>query len=109
MARRSTKRPYGAEHVPLDVHRATGGRTVQDGPDGEWVVQRVRGGERGYRCPGCDQPVPAGTAHVVAWRTDDWRGAGVEDRRHWHAACFEARGRRGPTTRGAARRPTRGA
>ncbi len=103
MARRSTKRPYGAEHVPLDVQRATGGRTVQDEPDGEWVVQRVRGGERDYRCPGCDQIVPAATPHVVAWRADSWFGDAVEDRRHWHAACWQARGRRGPTRRTPAR------
>jgi hypothetical protein len=99
MSRRSSKRPYGAPHVPLDPERATGGRTVQESPDGEWVVQRVRGSDREYRCPGCDQVVPAGTAHVVAWRTDVWLGEGVEDRRHWHAACWQARERRGPTRR----------
>jgi len=106
MARRSTKRPYGSEHVPLDVQRATGGRTVQDAPDGEWVVQRVRGSEREYRCPGCDQLVATGTPHVVAWRSDGWRD-GLEDRRHWHGACFDARSRRGPTRRGGAPRTGR--
>jgi hypothetical protein len=85
--------------VPLDVDRATGGRRSESGPDGEWTVQRVRGSDREYRCPGCDQLVAAGTPHVVAWRTDDWRGAGVDERRHWHAACWDARGRRGPTRR----------
>ncbi|AEI12945.1 hypothetical protein [Cellulomonas gilvus] len=99
MSRRSSKRPYGAQHVPLDVDRATGGRTVLESADGEWVVQRVRGGDREYRCPGCDQLVPAGTAHVVAWRADAWYGEPVEDRRHWHASCWDARGRRAPTRR----------
>ncbi|MBO9569127.1 MAG: hypothetical protein J7503_09905 [Cellulomonas iranensis] len=98
-SRPSSRRPYGAEHVPLDVDRATGGRRSESGPDGEWTVQRVRGSDREYRCPGCDQLVAAGTPHVVAWRTDDWRGAGVDERRHWHAACWDARGRRGPTRR----------
>ncbi|WP_082131290.1 hypothetical protein [Cellulomonas sp. FA1] len=98
-SRPSSRRPYGAEPVPLDVDRATGGRRSESGPDGEWTVQRVRGSDREYRCPGCDQLVAAGTPHVVAWRTDDWRGAGVDERRHWHAACWDARGRRGPTRR----------
>ncbi|MFC8193386.1 hypothetical protein ACFUMH_17160 [Cellulomonas sp. NPDC057328] len=97
-SRRSARRPYGTEHVPLDVDRATGGRRAEAGPDGEWVVQAVRGSDREYRCPGCDQLVPAGTPHVVAWRTDTWRD-GLEDRRHWHTACWQARGRRGPTRR----------
>ena len=98
-SRRSERRPYGAPYVPLDVDRATGSRRAEAGPDGEWVVQHVRGSDREYRCPGCDQVVTPGTAHVVAWRTDSWRGDGVEDRRHWHGACWQARGRRGPTRR----------
>lgn len=97
-SRRSARRPYGAEHVPLDVERATGGRRAESAADGEWVVQSVRGSDREYRCPGCDQVVPARTPHVVAWRTDTWRD-GLEDRRHWHPACWQARGRRGPTRR----------
>ena len=97
-SRRSGRRPYGADHVPLDLERATGGRSTHSGPDGEWTVQRVRGSEREYRCPGCDQLVAAGLAHLVAWRTDSWRD-GLEDRRHWHTACWEARDRRGPTRR----------
>ncbi|QCB94276.1 hypothetical protein [Cellulomonas shaoxiangyii] len=97
-SRRSLRRPYGTEPPPLDVERATGGRRAESAPDGEWVVQSVRGSDRAYRCPGCDQVVAPGTAHVVAWRTDVWRD-GVEERRHWHAACWQARGRRGPTRR----------
>ncbi|GEL95584.1 hypothetical protein [Cellulomonas composti] len=97
--RRSNKRPYGAQPAPIDVDRATGGRVTQSSSDGEWVVQRVRGGAREYRCPGCDQVVPTGTAHVVAWRADAWFGEAVDDRRHWHSSCWDARGRRGPTRR----------
>jgi len=98
-SRRSTKRPYGAEHVELDLDRATGGRTSQSAPDGEWVVQKVRGSDREYRCPGCDQLVAPGTPHVVAWRSDGLFGEAVDDRRHWHSSCWQARGRRGPTRR----------
>ncbi len=98
-SRKSSKRPYGAAHVPLDLERASGGRRTESAPDGEWVVQQVRGGEREYRCPGCDQLIPPGTAHLVAWRDDDLLGVGVEGRRHWHSSCFGARTRRGPTRR----------
>ena len=95
-SRRSTKRPYGAEHVDLDLDRATGGRTSESAADGEWVVQQVRGSDREFRCPGCDQLVTPGTAHVVAWRADAILGDPVEGRRHWHASCWQARARRRP-------------
>ncbi len=95
-SRRSLRRPYGQGHVELDLDRATGGRSSISGPDGEWVVQRVRGAQREYRCPGCDQLIVPGTAHVVAWRQDDLLGAGVDGRRHWHSSCWAARDRRGP-------------
>ncbi|GAA0668745.1 ATP/GTP-binding protein [Kitasatospora atroaurantiaca] len=59
----------------------------------DWVVQTVAGtAGRHYRCPGCDQEIPPGVGHVVAWPS---HGAGVDDRRHWHRACWAARERRG--------------
>ena len=72
--------------------------------DDEWVVRQVTGSAstRAYRCPGCDQEIRPATPHVVAWpasfREDgsDDEDAGLADRRHWHAACWRARGRRGP-------------
>jgi hypothetical protein len=45
---------------------------------------------RSYRCPGCDQELPGGTPHVVTWPEGH-----EDDRRHWHTACWSARGRRG--------------
>ncbi|MEO7262207.1 MAG: hypothetical protein ABI047_13285, partial [Jatrophihabitantaceae bacterium] len=36
---------------------------------------------RPYRCPGCDQLLPAGLGHLVAWPADD---LDASDRRHWH-------------------------
>ena len=100
-SRPSRKRPWAQPAPELDLARATGGRTVEDADDGSWVVQRVRGSDRPYRCPGCDQLVPPGTAHVVAWRADGLFGAeaALGDRRHWHGACWAARSRRGPTRR----------
>ncbi|MDI2128221.1 ATP/GTP-binding protein [Yinghuangia seranimata] len=61
---------------------------------GEWIVRPVSGAAavKTYRCPGCDHEIPAGVPHVVAWRAD---GVGsVEDRRHWHRACWNNRGNR---------------
>ncbi len=70
------------------IPRAPAGESVEDGH----VVRRVAGSApgRAYRCPGCDHELDGGTPHVVAWpegRSDD--------RRHWHTACWSARGRRG--------------
>lgn len=94
--RRSGKRPYGDEHPELDLDRARGGRYVEDGPDGSWTVQRVSSSEKSYSCPGCRQEIGPGTAHVVAFASDSLFGAeaAVADRRHWHSACWSARGRR---------------
>jgi hypothetical protein len=64
--------------------------------DGEWNVRHVPGGSsvKEYRCPGCRQRIPPGVGHVVTWPAD---GTGsVEDRRHWHLPCWNARSRRRP-------------
>lgn len=42
-----------------------------------------------YICPGCNQNIPPGVAHVVAWPRDSGRGA--DDRRHWHKHCWQRR------------------
>ena len=97
-SRRSTRRPWGQEHPELDLQRATGGRRSEDGPDGSWTVQRVRGSDKSYTCPGCRQPVGPGTPHVVAWAQDGLFGAerAMAERRHWHTACWTSRDRRPP-------------
>jgi len=63
----------------------------------EFRMRAVSGGAAGsgrpYRCPGCDQLLTFGIAHVVVWPADDPDAA---DRRHWHTACWSARDRRTP-------------
>ncbi|MET9772667.1 ATP/GTP-binding protein [Streptomyces sp. NPDC006367] len=62
----------------------------------EWSVRHVAGSSahgKSYRCPGCDQLIPDGVPHVVAWPGH----TGVDDRRHWHKSCWNAKDRR--TTR----------
>lgn len=47
------------------------------------------GGQKEYRCPGCDHMVRAGIAHLVVVPTDD-----VDARRHWHTECWKRELRR---------------
>lgn len=68
----------------------------------EFEVRRVTGSAatRVYTCPGCGRPIPRATPHVVAWPvvpsllTTLAAGEGVDERRHWHSACWAARDRR---------------
>jgi hypothetical protein len=71
--------------------------------DGEWTLRLIPrdAATKTYRCPGCDQEIPPGTQHVVAWPADGRGDLG--DRRHWHNACWEARDRRAPNVRRAHR------
>src|SRR5258708_2948453 len=66
---------------------------IQEWPDGEWVVRQVPGSAaaKEYRCPGCDQEIRPGTAHVVVWPAHT---EGLAERRHWHNACWRRRPRR---------------
>jgi hypothetical protein len=88
-------RPRGRQQQPQpnDEGPRYGIERVDEWRGEEWVVRRVSGGAaaKRYRCPGCDQEIPPGVPHVVAWP----RLGGVDDRRHWHRACWDARDRRG--------------
>jgi hypothetical protein len=87
---------------PVDVPEFDGERVlrgveaVQSWRDGDWQVRAVPGGAavKNYRCPGCDQEIRPGVAHLVAWPADGW--GDVTDRRHWHTGCWRARDRRAP-------------
>ena len=81
---------------PVSDRPLLGGSQAREArADGEWNVRRVSGSASGksYRCPGCDQLIPDGVPHVVAWPAH----SGVDDRRHWHTSCWNAKDRR--TTR----------
>ncbi|HEX3593155.1 MAG TPA: hypothetical protein VHV74_26315 [Pseudonocardiaceae bacterium] len=68
-------------------------------PEGQWLVRQVPASSatKTYRCPGCDHEILPGTSHVVAWPALEH--GSVSDRRHWHSGCWNARERRGPTTK----------
>lgn len=92
MPRRNNPRHTGALRSPGGL----GWVQPESGPDGDWMVRTVPGERttKNYRCPGCDHEIRPGTQHVVTWPEDE-----PDDRRHWHTACWTARGRRAPTRR----------
>jgi hypothetical protein len=92
MPRRKPRPPAGPPARPLRENQS-----YEAGPDGDWNVRRLTGSASGktYRCPGCQQEIPAAQPHVVAWPAE---GDG-EDRRHWHTGCWSARDRRRPGRR----------
>jgi hypothetical protein len=67
--------------------------------EGEYRVRALTGesSTKTYRCPGCDQEIKPGVPHVVVWPHEDF--GDLTERRHWHTSCWNARKRRGPTTR----------
>ncbi|WP_029136506.1 hypothetical protein [Nakamurella lactea] len=99
MARRSHRR-YADPHPELDVSSVLRGRARSEGrADGSrWSVRPVAGSDKVYRCPGCEQQIQPGVGHVVVWSDDHLFGeeAALDDRRHWHRSCWQARDRRGP-------------
>jgi len=63
--------------------------------DGRWIVRSVAGATatKAYRCPGCQQVITPGTPHVVVWPAIPslLSESGLEERRHWHTACWQRR------------------
>jgi hypothetical protein len=94
MPRRNHRTPEAGPPVDDEAVRR-GVQSVEAARDGDWLVRSVTGDTgKVYRCPGCDQEIPAGVPHVVAWPADE-RGD-LSDRRHWHTGCWRAPGRRAP-------------
>jgi len=96
MGRRNRRRP---DDVPeLRGPGSYGLRSLETHQDGEWVVQKITGASatKTYRCPGCDHEIRPATPHVVAWQAGLSVNDGLDDRRHWHTPCWNARSRRRP-------------
>lgn len=87
MARRPSKHLRPAR--PLGI----GSSTAVHKRDGRYVVRTVAGAAatKAYRCPGCQQPVPPGTPHVVVWPAEPGllESSPVNQRRHWHSGCWQ--------------------
>ncbi len=89
MAKRPSKhlrppRPLATTHAEVAVKS-----------DGRWMVQSMPANRAGktYLCPGCQQTVPQGVGHLVVWPVEPSLGSTspVEERRHWHTACWNRR------------------
>lgn len=99
MGKRRAPRKRRAAAAPLPEPRR-----IEVGPDGDdYEVRPVRSdrASKTYRCPGCDHEIRPATAHVVVWPASGsvHASGGVEDRRHWHTACWANRATRQPTRR----------
>ncbi|MFT8394589.1 hypothetical protein [Propionibacterium sp.] len=74
---------------------AAGFQTSAEKRDGRWLVRQIRTGQsvKNYICPECQQRIPTGTSHVVAWPALPPIGSssGVDHRRHFHTACWARR------------------
>ncbi|WP_083987439.1 hypothetical protein [Corynebacterium mustelae] len=94
MARKNRRRAELSRQLPvngasfLGVSEVTGPRWTNGAT---FFVRQIgsHAAVKFYVCPGCNQNIPPGIAHVVAWPKDFGRGA--EDRRHWHTPCWERR------------------
>nr|WP_149359038.1 ATP/GTP-binding protein [Lolliginicoccus suaedae] len=100
--RQSGRRSGSSDARPPGVHLGglSSPRTEHGSPKGwgddEFLVRDVPGSAatKDYRCPGCDQVIMRGSAHVVAWPS---RPGGTDDRRHWHRGCWNRRATRSVT------------
>ena len=92
MPRRNRRANITPSYVlPRDGSTFIGTQEVE-GPYGETYCVRQIGAAAAtkyYVCPGCNQNIPPGVRHVVAWPKD--AGRGVDDRRHWYKHCWERR------------------
>jgi hypothetical protein len=74
---------------------SSGHATAATKADGRWIVRGVTGAAaiKVYRCPGCQQPIPTGTPHVVVWPDVPslLAESPVAERRHWHNGCWQRR------------------
>ena len=90
MPRRNRRIRPEQRYLPSHGGALLGPQTVP-GPswtNGEPFIMRHIGSsaaKKFYVCPGCNQNIPPGVAHIVAWPRDT--GGRGDDRRHWHRHC----------------------
>jgi hypothetical protein len=89
--RKARRLPRDRASQPAPVR--LGPQQTEAWPDGDWVLRQVPGAAatKTYRCPGCNQEILPGVAHVVVWPD---QAPGAELRRHWHNSCWRRRPRR---------------
>ena len=77
---------------------------AEEAAAGHWVLRPLTGAatDTTYRCPARGQEIRPATPHRGTWPAyardsdlDPWDTESATDwRRHWHTACWRARGRR---------------
>ena len=89
MGRKHRRNPEPEPQEP----RVGGLRRAETHPDGDWIVQKVTGSAatKNYRCPGCDMEIRPATPHTVAWPDYGTGEGSIDERRHWHNACWAKR------------------
>lgn len=104
--KRATARPVDRSDPGADLRPRIVGTARERWGSEDYEVRRTSGARadagdgRSYTCPACHRPVPAASGHVVAWPVEAsllgaiGGAAGVDERRHWHTACWGARGPR---------------
>lgn len=74
-------------------HLMSGWRRTEQRRGFAWNVQPISSAQavKTYVCPGCEQEIDPGVAHVVAWRADGVLGdaSDIAARRHWHVHCWK--------------------
>ena len=82
---------------PSQTQRATSARIMSvraeddDGSEVEVRMIHPFQASKVYLCPGCQQEIRKGTAHLVVVPRD-----AADLRRHWHRPCWERRSSRRP-------------
>jgi hypothetical protein len=59
---------------------------AEEWSDGNWIVRKITGSgsTKNYRCPGCDHEIRPATPHTLSYLEGY-----LDERRHWHTACWE--------------------
>lgn len=91
---RGSRDERGVELKPIVAAR-TGAEWTDEWNGVQWRVRTITsvGAAKQYRCPGCDHEIAQGVAHLVVWPAEY---GSLDDRRHWHTACWRARATRPP-------------
>lgn len=103
MSRRSPSRVRSAQGArpaeDAEAGRYSSHQVVESWGGSDWVVRHLTGSSstKPYRCPGCAQTIAPATPHIVAWPVEgDLLVEPLDQRRHWHGSCWQARERRPP-------------
>ncbi|QTH59012.1 hypothetical protein J5O04_09365 [Corynebacterium hindlerae] len=84
MPRKNKRQRPELRQLPVDGSTYWGTRR-QEAHGISFLVRQIgsSAARKFYICPGCNQNIPPGVAHIVAWEPGR-----EHDRRHWHKPCW---------------------